>query len=169
VSIAAMAVWIVTVIIGAYLLASGISNERRQAAAGGGPGAVGGRPGAAGGGPGAAGENSGGPGAAEGAPGAAGGHPLLEFSHPALGLIGLMFWIFFVVTDHPAFAWIAFGTLAVTALAGITWLISGLEGRRRARAPGGPIFPRHLVLLHGFAVTCTFVLVLIASITAGHS
>jgi manganese efflux pump family protein len=138
VSIAAMAVWIVTVIIGAYLLASGISNEHRQAPA-------------------------------DGAPGAAGGHPLLEFCHPALGLIGLMLWIFFVVTDHPAFAWIAFGTLAVTALAGTTWLISGLEGRRRARAPGGPVFPRHLVLLHGFAVTCTFVLVLIASLTVGHS
>lgn len=148
-SIAAMAVWIITVVIGAYLLAAGIANEHRQAASGAGLGA----PGEA---------------AAPGAPAAAGAsHPLLEFCHPALGVIGLMFWIFFVVSDHFAFAWIAFGTLAVTALAGITWLISGIEHRRRARVPPGPVFPRHLVLLHGLAVTCTFTLVLIAATSHG--
>ena len=129
-TIAAMAVWIITVIIGAYLLAAGITTGHRQAAAGIGE--------------------------------AAAGHPLLEFCHPALGVIGLMFWIFFVVTSHPAFAWIAVGVLAVTALAGLTWLISGIR-ERRARVPSGPVFPRHLVLLHGLAVACTFTLVLIAA------
>lgn len=137
-SIAAMAVWIITAIIGGYLLAAGIGNEHRQAAE-----------------------------APAGTTEAATGHPLLEFCHPALGVIGLMFWIFFVVSDHFAFAWIAFGTLAVTALAGITWLISGIEHRRRARVPPGPVFPRHLVLLHGLAVTCTFTLVLIAATSHG--
>ena len=142
--IAAMGVWIVTVIIGGYLLAAGIGNEHRQAAEA------------------PAGDAEAPAGTAE----AATGHPLLEFCHPALALIGLMFWIFFVVTDHYTFAWIAFGALATTALAGITWLISGIAGRRRARVPPGPVFPRHLALLHGIAVACTFTLVLLAA--TGH-
>jgi manganese efflux pump family protein len=134
-STAAMAVWIITVIIGAYLQAAGIGNQHRQAEA------------------------------ASGEAGA--GHPLLEFCHPALGVIGLMFWIFYVVSDHLVFAWTAFGMLAATALFGITWLVSGIAGRSRARVPPGPVFPRHLVLLHGVAVTCTTVLVLIAAIGHG--
>ena len=142
-TVAALAIWIITLIIGAYLLAAGIGNEHRLAA---------------------------GAGAAQ-QPEPETGHPLLEFCHPALGLIGLMFWLFFVVTTDAAFAWSAFGILAATVLAGITWLISGGRGRRsrrRERPPRDPVFPRHLVLLHGFAVTCTFVLVLIVAVTAGH-
>lgn len=135
-SIAAMAVWIITVIIGVNLLASGITSEHQRSAD---------------------------PPAGKAEPAA--GHPLLEFSHPALGLIGLMFWIFFVVTHHVVFAWTAFGTMAVTALAGISWLASGTQHRRRARVPAGPVFPRRLALLHGLAVTCTFILVLIAAIS----
>lgn len=144
-----MAVWIITVVIGAYLLATGITNEHRQSAEAAEAGGAIEPEGAA-------------AGAAE-AGGAAAGQPLLEFCHPALAVIGLMFWIFFVVSHHFAFAWIAIGTLAATALLGITWLVSGFERRRRARVPPAPVFPRHLVLLHGFAVTCTFTLVLLAA------
>jgi len=145
VTVAALAVWFITVIIGGFLLAAGISNQHRQVAdAAAGYGA----------------------GAGEGAVPAA-SHPLLEFCHPALGVIGLMFWLFFVVSGHSVFAWIAFGTLAVTALAGISWLVTGIEGRRRARVPAAAVFPRNLVLLHGIAVTCTFTLVLIAAIGHG--
>ena len=184
-----MAVWIITVIIGAYLLAAGITNEHRQAAhaasygageeapAADGPGAPAREPVAA------HDADASGP-ATDQVPaaeaggratdqvpaartaGPAAGHLLLEFCHPALAVTGLMFWIFFVVSDHSVFAWIAFGMLATTALAGITWLVTGIEGRRRARIPTGPVFPRHLVLLHGIAVTCTFTLVLSAA--AGH-
>jgi manganese efflux pump family protein len=139
-----MAVWIITVIIGGYLLAAGIGNEHRQAAE----------------------ARAGTTAAPAGTSEAATAHPLLEFCHPALGVIGLMFWIFFVVSDHPVFAWTAFGMLAATALAGLTWLIGGAAVRRRARVPRAPVFPRHLVRLHGIAVICTFTLVLIAA--TGH-
>ena len=149
VSVAAMAVWIVTAIIGGYLLAAGISNEHQRAAETREP------------------EPAPGHVPATGTAETATGHPLLEFCHPALAVTGLMFWIFFVVSDHFAFAWIAVGVLAVTALAGLTWLISGIADRRRARVPPGPVFPRHLVLLHGVAVTCTFTLVLLAATSHG--
>lgn len=145
---AALAVWIITVIIGGYLLASGITAEHKQAAQR------------------APADAQAGDAVPATPAGTAAAHPLLEFSHPALGVIGLMFWLFFVVSGHATFAWIAFGTLAVTALAGTTWLITGAERRRRARVPPAPVFPRHLVLLHGIAVACTFTLVLIAA--TGH-
>lgn len=153
-SIAALAAWFITVVVGGFLLAAGVSNGHRQAAE---AGAV-----AAGAG-GAARTDEMAAASAE----MATGHPLLEFCHPALAVIGLMFWIFFVVSDHFSFAWIAFGALAATALLGITWLVSGFERRRRARVPPGPVFPRKLVLLHGVAVICTFTLVLIAAVGHG--
>ncbi len=143
-SIAAMAVWIVTAIIGALLLAGGISNEHRQAA-----------------------EAAAAPGETEATAGGPASHPLLEFTHPALAVIGLMFWIFYVVSDHSAFAWIAFAMLATTGLLGTGWLISGVERRRRARVPPGPVFPRRLVVLHGVAVACTVTLVLLAAVHIG--
>ena len=139
-----MAVWIITAVIGGFLLAAELSNEHRQAA-----------------------EAASARQEPDRAAGSAAGHPLLEFSHPALAVTGLMFWIFYVVSDHSAFAWIAFGALATTALAGITWLISGFERRRRARVAPGPVFPRRLVLLHGVAVACTFALVLLAAVHIG--
>jgi hypothetical protein len=149
-SIAAMAVWIVTAIIGALLLAGGISNEHRQAAEA------------------AAAARQTEPAARQTEPAAGpAGHPLLEFSHPALAVTGLMFWIFYVVSDHSAFAWIAFAMLATTGLLGTGWLISGLERRRRARVPPGPVFPRRLVVLHGVAVACTVTLALLAAVHIG--
>jgi hypothetical protein len=95
------------------------------------------------------------------------GSPLLEFSHPALALLGLTFWIFFVMTGDRLFAWIAFGVVVATVAAGLGWELS----RRRTARPGaadGPRFPPHLVLVHGAAAACTFALVVIAAVAAGH-
>jgi heme exporter protein D len=63
------------------------------------------------------------------------GSPLLEFIHPLLALLGLTFWIFFVMTGYRLFAWMAFGVVVATVLAGLSWVA---VTRRTAgpRAPG---------------------------------
>ena len=106
------------------------------------------------------------------------GSPLLEFSHPALALVGLTFWIFFVMTHDRLFAWIAFGGVVATVLAGLSWELSRRRTARAAAgreasgrsdgAADGPRFPPHLVLVHGAAAVCTFALVVIAAAAAGH-
>ena len=156
--IAGMVVWVLTVGIGIYLLAAGIAAQRQSA--GGGavpredqPADVGTGLAPVGGGPGAlapaadgatvvgaAALTSGalGRGAAAGGPrggSRAEGSPLLEFTHPMLALTGLVFWIFFVMTDDRLFAWIAFGVVVVTVLAGLSWvLMTRRSARQRAAA-----------------------------------
>jgi hypothetical protein len=189
-----MVVWALTAGIGIYLLAVGISAQRAaglararaaaEAAASQLP------PGTAGGAP----DGTGGPAPAVGtqalavvlgggqAPAAPPpeGSPLLEFTHPALALLGLTFWIFFVMTGYRLFAWIAFGVVVATVTAGLGWELSRRRtARQRAAArdgeaggPGGaadgPRFPPHLVLAHGVAAACTFALVVIAAVVASH-
>jgi hypothetical protein len=105
------------------------------------------------------------------APGGSGpeaeGSPLLEFMHPLFALTGLTFWIFFVMTDDRLFAWIAFGVVVTTVLAGLSW---AALTRRAARRPGREpaAFPTHLVMIHGLAAACTVTLVVISAITAAH-
>ena len=95
------------------------------------------------------------------------GSPLLEFMHPLSALTGLTFWIFFVMTDDRLFAWIAFGVVVATVLAGLSW---AALTRRAARRPAlEPVaFPAHLVMIHGLAAACTVTLVVISAITAAH-
>jgi len=95
------------------------------------------------------------------------GSPLLEFTHPLLALTGLTFWIFFVMTDDRLFAWIAFGVVAATVLAGLSW---AMRTRRAARAGREPVaFPPHLLMIHGLAAACTLTLVVISAVTAAHA
>lgn len=109
------------------------------------------------------------------------GSPLLEFVHPALALLGLTFWICFVMTGYRLFAWIAFGVVVATVAAGLGWEFSRRHAMQRKAAAGrrdggggpdgtsdGPGFPPHLVLAHGAAAVCTFALVVIAALVAGH-
>ena len=105
------------------------------------------------------------------APGSGGpeteGSPLLEFTHPLLALTGLTFWIFFVMTDDRLFAWIAFGVVTATVLAGLTWAVLTRRATRRAdREPAA--FPARLVTIHGLAAACTLALVVISAVTATH-
>lgn len=104
--------------------------------------------------------------------------PLLEFMHPLLALVGLTFWIFFVMTNDRLFAWIAFGVVVATVLAGLNWVIISRRAARRRGVllrdggePGaaGHGFPAHLVMIHGLAATCTLALVVISAITAAHA
>jgi len=96
--------------------------------------------------------------------------------HPLLALTGLTFWIFFVMTDDRLFAWIAFGVVAATVLAGLSWAARTRRAARRAArrtgrepADAGPDgFPAHLLMIHGLAAACTVTLVVISAITAAH-
>lgn len=95
-----------------------------------------------------------------------GEHPLLEFMHPALGAIGLGCMIAFVVTRFPTFAWMAFGVIVATIGAGLSWF---LRSRGAARRPaGGPHFPPRLILLHGSAAGLTLVLAVVTALSAAH-
>jgi heme exporter protein D len=97
------------------------------------------------------------------------GSPLLEFAHPALALLGLTFWIFYVMTGYRTFAWIAFGVVVATVTAGLSWeTVRRRTARRRAGSDRGhgPRFPAHLIMLHGAAAACTFALVVITAVVA---
>jgi hypothetical protein len=197
-----MVVWMLTAGIGIYLLAAGIAAQRRAAGGAQEAAAGGARPDDGGAGPPPGGESSaplapgpdggpvvgagvlasitapgGGAAAGSGGPGAgAEGSPLLEFVHPLLALTGLMFWIFFVMTDDRPFAWIAFGVVVATVLAGLSWAVlprwlARRAARRGGREPGDGLeggFPAHLIMIHGLAAACTLTLVVIAAVTAAH-
>jgi hypothetical protein len=105
--------------------------------------------------------------AQDGGPGAE-GSPLLEFMHPLLALTGLTFWIFFTMTDDRLFAWMAFGAVAATVLAGLTWAAVTRRAGREPAGAGAASFPAHLLMIHGLAAACTVTLVVISAITAAH-
>ena len=147
--IAGMVVWVLTAGIGIYLLAAGIAAQRQAGTA-----ALASITAPAGGAV---------PGGGRGTEGS----PLLEFMHPLLALTGLTFWIFFTMTGDRLFAWIAFGVVVATVLAGLTWAVATrrVAGRAGAGAAG---FPAHLLMIHGLAAACTVTLVVISAITAAH-
>ncbi|MET8053402.1 MULTISPECIES: hypothetical protein [unclassified Streptosporangium] len=92
---------------------------------------------------------------------------LLIFAHPALAVSALACWIVYVRTLEPAFAWLSFGVLALSALLGFTMFTRWLGGGRHARG-AEQRFPMVAVVLHGVAGVATFVLVLLtAAIASG--
>jgi len=97
-----------------------------------------------------------------------GEHPLLEFSHPLLGLVGLGVWFIFVGTHHAPLAWVAFGILVAAITAGLSWLARNALAVRRGERPARAGFPPRLVLLHGLAASATFVVAVLAALTASH-
>ena len=97
-----------------------------------------------------------------------GEHPLLEFSHPLLGLVGLGVWFIFVGTHHAPLAWVAFGILVAAITAGLSWLARNALAARRGERPARAGFPPRLVLLHGLAASATFVVAVLAALTASH-
>ena len=96
-----------------------------------------------------------------------GEHPLLQFCHPALALIGLGFWLAFVLVHYRPLAWISFGILLVTVGAGLSWLAANAlaVGRRQGAARG---FPPRLIVLHGLAAAATLTLTVLTAVLAGH-
>ena len=97
-----------------------------------------------------------------------GEHPLLEFSHPALALIGLAFWFVFVLIHYRPLAWISFGVLVVTLVAGLSWLAANaLAARHREHAARS--FPPRLIVFHGLAATVALALTVLTALAASHS
>lgn len=102
------------------------------------------------------------------------GSPLLEFVHPALALLGLTFWICYVMSGYRVFAWVAFAIVVATMAAGLAWetyrrrTVRRRTGSAPGDAPGsdGASFPPHLIMLHGFAACCTLALVIITAAVA---
>ncbi|MEV8632514.1 hypothetical protein AB0395_12730 [Streptosporangium sp. NPDC051023] len=90
---------------------------------------------------------------------------VLVFAHPALALCALGCWIAYMLTSGRAFAWLAFGVLAVSALLGFTMFTRWLGAGRHARGAERR-FPLVAVLLHGLAGLVTFVLVLLTAAIA---
>jgi len=59
---------------------------------------------------------------------------LAEFTHPALAIVGLGFWLAYVLTRDRMFGAIGFGVLLGAICAGITWVISNGRAARRFAA-----------------------------------
>jgi hypothetical protein len=94
-------------------------------------------------------------------------HPLLEFSHPTLGLLGLGLWFVYVGTHRQPLAWVAFGVLVLTIVAGLSWLLRSARDARAAGRPGR-VLPTGLALLHGLLATATFLLAVLTALVASH-
>jgi hypothetical protein len=59
---------------------------------------------------------------------------LAEFAHPALAIIGLGFWLGYVVSRDRLFAAIGLGVLLGAICAGLSWFIANTRAARRAAA-----------------------------------
>jgi hypothetical protein len=91
---------------------------------------------------------------------------LAEFAHPALAMIGVAFWLGYVVSHQRVFAVIGLGILLGAICAGLSWFAANTRAARRAAAAGpdaggaagGPApltAPRRLLLLHGLGAALT--------------
>ena len=87
---------------------------------------------------------------------------VLEFAHPVCAIIGLGFWLGFTLVHNRLLGWIAFGLVAVTASAGLTWLTANVRAAKRGD-PAAPNFVGRLMVLHGCAAALT---VALAALTA---
>jgi len=98
---------------------------------------------------------------------------LAEFSHPALAMIGVGFWLGYVVSRDRLFAVIGLGVLLGTICAGLSWYFMNNRDAKRAAAaePGstGSGTPRlaassRVLILHGTGAALTLLIaVLIAA------
>ncbi len=102
---------------------------------------------------------------------------LVEFAHPALGMIGLGFWFGYVVSRDRIFLAISLGILLGTICAGLSWFtvnsraITRVAAAEAAGQPGleNPRFAPHtysprVLILHGTGAALT--LLIAALITA---
>ena len=102
--------------------------------------------------------------------------PLAEFAHPALALIGIGFWLGYVVSRDRLFAVIGLGILLGAICAGVSLFTVNTRAARRAAAgadsgppaPGtAPLVASPLVLtLHAIGATLTLLFALLIAVRA---
>ncbi len=89
---------------------------------------------------------------------------LVVLGHPTAALAGLAVWVGFLVTSRDAYAWSAFGVLALVALLGFVMFTRWLVGRGGRHARGAEqAFPGVAVLVHGAVAVTTVILVFLAA------
>jgi hypothetical protein len=94
-----------------------------------------------------------------------GARSVLEFAHPACAIIGLGFWLGFTLVHNRALGWIAFGLVAVTACAGLTWFTTNVRAAKRGDRTA-PYFAGRLMVLHGGAAALTVALAALTALAA---
>jgi hypothetical protein len=105
--------------------------------------------------------------ASKSAPVVPGFRSLMEFVHPACGIIGLAFWLGYTLIHSRPLGWIAFGLVAVTACAGLSWFAANVRAaRRRDPAEPPPSFNGRVIALHGVAAALTLTLAALTALIA---
>lgn len=94
---------------------------------------------------------------------------LAEFTHPALAIIGLGFWVGYVLTRDRLFAAIGFGLLIGAICAGLTWFAGNRRAARRVPAEGGDqpdalTFTPRLLILHASGAALTLLIATLITI-----
>jgi hypothetical protein len=88
---------------------------------------------------------------------------LAEFTHPALAVIGLAFWLLYVLSRDRVFAAIGLGIVLGAICAGLSWFTANHRAVAAGRRDALSLSPR-LLILHGFgaALTLLFVVLIVA-------
>jgi hypothetical protein len=79
---------------------------------------------------------------------------LAEFAHPALAVIGLSFWILYVLSRDRVFAAIGLGIAAGAICAGLSWFTANRRAVAAGRRDALSLSPR-LLILHGVGAVLT--------------
>ena len=91
-------------------------------------------------------------------------------AHAGLAVLGLAFWIAFLVSDESALAWAAVALLLVVGLIGTAMFASWIRGRNRldhTAVPAETGFPLPIVLGHGVLALATLTLAVLAAARIG--
>jgi hypothetical protein len=94
-----------------------------------------------------------------------GGRALAEFAHPALAIIGLAFWILYVLSRDRVFAAIGLGIVLGAICAGLSWFTVNHRDVRKGQRGALALSPR-LLILHGTgaALTLLFAALIVARV-----
>ena len=79
---------------------------------------------------------------------------LAEFAHPALAIIGLAFWILYVLSRDRVFAAIGLGIILGAIAAGVSWFTANRRAVAAGRRDALSLSPR-LLILHGAGAALT--------------
>ena len=104
---------------------------------------------------------------------------LIEFTHPALGMTGFGFWFGYLVSRDRLFLAISLGVLLGAIAAGVTWFTANTRAVKRAaaaRAAGEPgiedprfaphTFSPRVLVVHGAGAALTLLIVALITIRA---